>query len=123
MDTAVWLARIFGPFLLILGLWMLFYHHNVHKIMTSMKNTPAIFYCHGSINLLLGLVILNQYNYWDMSLFVLIPILGWLFLLRGLMILFFPQLLIKCTMHSNSAIRLNAIVPLVFGILLCWIAF
>lgn len=123
MDTAVWLARIFGPFLLILGIWMLFYHHNAHKITTSMKNTPAIFYCHGSINLLIGLFILNSYNYWDRSLFVLIPILGWLFLLRGLMILFFPQVLVKCTMHSHSAIRLSAIVPLVFGVLLCWIAY
>lgn len=123
MDTAVWLARIFGPFLLILGLWMLFYHHNTHKIMTSIKNTPAIFYCHGSINLLLGLFIINEYNHWDMSLFVLIPLLGWLFLLRGLMILFFPQLLVKCTMNSHSAIRLNAIFPLVFGVLLCWIGF
>lgn len=123
MDTAIWLARIFGPFLLILGLWMLFYHHNVHKIMTSIKNTPAIFYCHGSINLLLGLFIINGYNHWDRSLLVLIPILGWLFLLRGLMILFFPQLLVKCTMRSHASIRLNAIFPLVFGALLCWIGF
>lgn len=117
------LARIFGPFLLIIGLWMLFYHHNAHKIATSIKNAPAIFYCHGSINLLLGLFILNGYNHWDKSMLVVIPIVGWLFLLRGLMVLFFPQLLIRCTMHSHASIRVSAIVPLVFGILLCWIGF
>jgi hypothetical protein len=123
METAMWLASIFGPFLVIMGLWMLLYSDNVVKVFASIRNTPAAFYVGGVMNLLVGLTILSMYQdwYWDLTIFV--TLLGWLLLLRGVLVLYMPQLLIKTTMTNLSTMKWMGIIPLVWGALLCWLAF
>jgi uncharacterized protein YjeT (DUF2065 family) len=123
MQNALWLASIFGPFLVITGLWMLLYSENLIKIVTSVKNTPACFYLMGVINLLIGLTIISQYNIWNWDAAFLVTLLGWVLILRGILSLFVPQLLLKMTMNNNKTIKLIGIIPFIWGIALCWFAF
>lgn len=123
MEKAVWLASIFGPFLGIMGLWMLLYHENLIKVWTSIKNTPGLFYLSGVFNLLIGLSIMSQYNMWSWHLSVLISLLGWVLMIRGLISLFIPQLLIKVMMAKATSIRVMGLIPLLWGIALCSLAF
>lgn len=123
MQNAMFLAAIFGPFLLIMGVWMLFYHENVSKMITSLKNTPAVFCVTGVINLLVGLTVINQFNIWSWTLAALVTLFGWWMLVRGLMVFFLPQLLIKLTMSNGKWVKIKGIIPLVWGFLLCWFAF
>ena len=123
MQNALWLASIFGPLLAIVGLWMLLYHENMMKVLNSIKSTPALFYMSGWMNLLIGLVIVSQYNVWTANLAVLITLLGWALIIRGILSLFIPQLLIKLTMGKPSWCKMMGIIPFVWGLLLCWFAF
>jgi uncharacterized protein YjeT (DUF2065 family) len=123
MQNALWLASIFGPFLVITGLWMLLYSENLIKIVTSVKNTPACFYLMGVINLLICLTIISQYNIWNWDAAFLVTLLGWVLILRGILSLFVPQLLLKMTMNNNKTIKLIGIIPFIWGIALCWFAF
>jgi hypothetical protein len=122
MQNAMWLASIFGPLLIILGVWMLFYHDNMVKICASVKNTPSVLYVLSLINMLLGLTILTQFNVWVMGLSILVTLLGWFLLLRGIMALFVPQMLMKWS-HDPSWMKVKGIVPLVWGFGLCWFAY
>ena len=122
MQNAMWLASIFGPLLMILGVWMLFYHDNIVKVCASVKNTPCCLYVMSIINLLIGLTILNQFNVWMMGLSILVTLLGWFTLIRGLMALFVPHVLMKWA-HDPSWMKVKGIVPLVWGFGLCWLAF
>jgi len=123
MQNAMWLASIFGPLLMIIGIWMLFYHDNMAKVCTSCKNTPAVQYLMGFINLLIGLTILSQYNGWAWDLPLLVTLLGWVMLVRGLMALFVPQLLMKLSMSDPGWLKIKGIIPLIWGFGLCWLAF
>ncbi|MGE0670634.1 MAG: hypothetical protein AB7H48_01725 [Parachlamydiales bacterium] len=123
MQNAMWLASIFGPLMVINGLWMLFYHDNISKIMTSIKNTPALFHCCAMINLLLGLAIVSQYNMWMMALPVFVTLLGWWLIIRGVMSLFVPQMMIKMMMGKGVNTKAWGVVTFVWGLLLCWLAF
>lgn len=124
MENAIWLASIFGPFLTILGLWMLLYSENLMKIFTSMKSTPGAFYLGGILNLLLGLTVLAEYNMWHWSsLTVLVTLLGWVLLLRGICVLFVPQLVIRMTMTHPTVVKTLGLVPFIWGLLLSWLAF
>ncbi|HAZ15876.1 MAG TPA: hypothetical protein DCY54_04515 [Parachlamydiales bacterium] len=123
MDKAIWLAGIFGPFLTIWGLWMLLYSENLVKVMTSVKNTPGAFYLMGMLNLLLGLIIVNMYNVWMWHPAVLVTLLGWVLLIRGVLSLFVPQLIIKYTMTDHAVMRAIGLIPLVWGLALWWFAF
>lgn len=119
MDTAMMLAKIFGPFLAIWGLWMLLYGDNVVKIMTSMKNSPACQYSCAMIKMFLGIYVIVMYNMWDMNIFFFVTLLGWVLFLRGLLGLFVPQLMIKWMAHTGW-MRSMGIIPFVWGLILIW---
>lgn len=123
MQHALWLASVFGPLLVINGLWTLFYHENMNKVFTSVKNTPAVFHLCAMINLFLGLIILTQFNVWAMNLLVLVTLLGWCFIVRGLLALFVPQVFIKSVMGKVERWRTWGVIHFIWGILLCWLAF
>jgi hypothetical protein len=123
MENAVWLGTIFGPFLAIIGLWMLLYNENLLKVLNSIKNTPGIIYIIGGFNLLVGLAILSWYNDWSLEAGLLVTLLGWAMIVRAVLLLFIPQLIIKTTMTHRTHVKFFGIVPLVWGLLLCWFAF
>jgi len=123
MQNAMWLASIFGPMMVILGLWMLLYADNLTKVWTAIKGSPAMFYLISIVNLLIGLTILSQYDMWSSDAYVLVTLLGWVQVIRGVMGLFVPQLLIKLTMSNAGYMKGMGLIPLVWGLALCWLAF
>ena len=123
MANAIQMASIFGPFLMIMGVWQLFYQENMLKALTSCKNNPAVFCTHGLINLLIGLTVLTQYGLWNWNLALLVTLFGWVQLIRGLMVFFLPQLLIKLFMKDKNWLRFKGVIPIVWGFGMCWLAF
>ncbi len=123
MQNAMWLASIFGPFMTIIGLWMLLYVENLTKVWSAIKNNPAAFYYGSVVNFLIGLTILTQYDMWSWDAFVLVTLLGWVMVIRGIMGLFLPQLLLKMMMSNPSFVKVMGVIPLVWGLALCWLAY
>ncbi len=117
------LAQIFGPFLAIVGLWMLIYGENVVKIMTSMKNSPSALYFSAVVNLLIGIVIINNFNMWDWQPMLVLTLVGWVMILRGVLGLFMPKLIIEWLMTNTSCMKTMGIVPFVAGLILIWTAY
>lgn len=120
MDSALMLAKVFGPTLAIIGLWMLFYNDNLMKVLAAMKASPAVLYHSAVLNLVLGIFIITSYNTWSMDVFFFVTLLGWLFFLRGLIWFCFPQLIVKIFMEKNKVTHVMGVVPLIFGIILIW---
>lgn len=118
-----WLASIFGPLLLINGIWCLVYKENLVKIISSIKANPAAFWLFGFLNLFLGLFIISYYNVWDMNMGIFVTLLGWVLLIRGLLSFFAPKTLIAYTMTNPKFIKIFGFIPLIWGVILCWIAF
>jgi len=123
MQNAAWLASIFGPFMAILGLWMLLYSSNLLKIWSGIKSSPSAVYFHGVINLLLGLVVLSLYDMWSFNPEVLVTLLGWVMVIRGIFTLYMPQLVVRLTMENHDFVKVMGLIPLVWGLALCWVAY
>lgn len=119
-QEAMCLASILGPFLILQGLWTLFYRDNVVKVWTSIKNTPAVLYLISFLNLLVGLIIVHTYNMWMMDMSVFVTLLGWVVLLRAFIGIFMPQMFMK--MFTNKWITPHGVVTLVLGLFLGWYA-
>jgi hypothetical protein len=115
----MWLGGIFGPFLLIMGFWMLLHKERLAKVQSSLKSTPACFHLLGVLQLLVGLTIVGTCRGCMMLPGLLISLLGWVLILRGILSLFFPNFIIK----TLSFGRWVGVIPLVWGLLLCWFAF
>lgn len=122
-ENALSIATIFGPLLTILGIWMLVYTDNVMKTYASIKGTPAVMYLRSVVNMILGLIIIRQYNVWMADASLIVTLLGWGLLIRGLITLFAPQMAIKIGMSDQKILQIRGIVPLIWGLLLLWIAF
>jgi hypothetical protein len=123
MGTALWLAGIFGPFLAIVGFWMLIYGANFTKVMNSMKNTPGAFYLSALLNLLLGIAIVVQYNVWVWDPAILVTLLGWSMIVRAFFALFLPQLIIKWLMSDEMILKIIGVIPFLWGLSLSWYAY
>lgn len=80
-NAGMWLASIFGPFLVILGLWMLFYGEQMAKVCAGTKASPALLYLNSVFNILVGFTILSQYDLWGWNLLSLVSLLGWFMVL------------------------------------------
>ncbi len=114
------LAAILGPFLILHGLWMLFYRDNVVKVWSSIKSTPSVLYLIAFVNLLVGLIIVHTYNEWVADMSVFVTILGWVVLLRAFIGIFMPQMFMK--MFTPKWIIPTGVITLVFGLFLGWFA-
>src|SRR5262245_45864480 len=88
------IARLMGPVLLIAGLGMalgLWLSPDVYRsVMEGFMNNLAIIWLIGVLALLAGIAIVNVHNVWIGDWRVLITILGWLLILRGVTNLLFP---------------------------------
>ena len=102
---------------------MLMFTNNLMKITASIKNSLAAFWLIGFVNLLLGLTIVSLYDQWVWDVTVWVTLLGWLFIVRGVAALFIPKSLIIMTMTNYHWLKSMGFVPLIWGAILCWLAF
>ena len=116
------ISGIFGPYLLIIGIWMLIQKKNCMKICDAVRKNPASIHCLAWTSLLIGLVLINFFNVWQSNAVVIITILGWAYLIRGLVILFLPQVYLKTETHESAYINLAAFIRIIWGLALCWLS-
>jgi hypothetical protein len=122
-NAAMWLASIFGPLMVIIGLWKLLYAEAFTKVLNSVKNSHGLMYYISVIYLWVGFTVLSQYDMWDMGILVLVTLLGWAMIVRGILGLFAPQFLLDMYLGNRGFSKVCGLIPLVWGVLLCWIGF
>ncbi|MGH7889892.1 MAG: hypothetical protein ACRENF_05005 [Thermodesulfobacteriota bacterium] len=122
-NAAMWLASIFGPLLVIIGLWKLLYSDMLIKVLHAVKNSHGLMYYSSVIYIWIGFTVLSQYDLWGMNALVLVTLLGWVMVVRGILGLFVPQMLVDMYMSRSAFIKVCGIIPLVWGLVLCWVGF
>ncbi|NNM43613.1 MAG: hypothetical protein HKM07_04655 [Chlamydiae bacterium] len=119
METIHWLATMFGPLLIVRGIWTsVFASRHVKKVAKDHHDAHCGLL--GFFNLVLGLLILSLYNHWSMTMPVLITILGWAFVIRAISILFLPHI---CEVKKANAYKIIGIVLVIWGIAISSIGF
>jgi hypothetical protein len=122
-NAAMWLASIFGPLLVILGLWKLLYSDALVKVLNSLKNSHGLMYYSSVIYLWVGFTVLSQYDLWGMNSLMLVTLLGWVMVARGILGLFVPDMLLDMYLGQKGFLKVCGLIPLVWGIVLCWVGF
>ena len=102
MVLANYLAEIWGISIIIISLVLLVKEKYLKNILASIENDGNLFLW-GFISLVIGLAMVLSYNVWDKNWQVIITILGWLALLKGLALLFLPEMVKKYTKKIENA--------------------
>ncbi len=113
MDFSIFFARLWGSFFLIFGLLFLLTRY-LGKVI-ELTDDRAFVIATGYITLLMGLVTVILHNVWAADWSVVITILGWSTLLKGVMKIGFPEQIHRQAQRFRSNQTLSAVALVVLG--------
>jgi hypothetical protein len=114
-----------GPLLLIIGIGMavgmLMEGEAYSSLLKEFIGSRALIFITGMLALVAGLAVVNAHNLWVPDWRVIVTVLGWLLVIRGIMLLVFPaavQTIGDRLVASQFGIIGGAVVTLVLGAIL-----
>lgn len=117
-PEAIKLAQIFGPFLTVIGFWMLLFTRYLETMWKKVRDHSGPFYTWGAIDFFVGLVIITNYCQWTFSPFVFLTLLGWGLIVTGFFTLFFPTPTARLLLSNRHFLQVRGVFPLVWGLVL-----
>jgi uncharacterized membrane protein len=91
MTTSLFIARLVGPVMVVVGVGMLANGAQYRSIVDGFLRSPALIYLAGFLGLLGGLAIVNVHNSWARGWPLIITVLGWLAIVGGTVRMLAPQ--------------------------------
>ena len=126
MDKSRFLAKAVGIYLVIISLSMLINMQHFINMVNSLINNMQLMFVTGFFTLIIGLLFVLSHNIWQWNWRVIITIIAWLTLIKGISIILYPQFIDKTTVlftYNTTVSYLTAVIDMVFGILLCYFGF
>jgi len=123
MLTSIFIAKLMGPILFVVALSVLINEKSTRAMAKDVLGSPALIYIFGIVDLLLGLVIVAVHNLWVLDWRVIITLIGWISIVRGVVrILFAPYIMKKAPklLKTQGLLMGIAIVMLVLGAVLSY---
>ncbi|OGH73479.1 MAG: hypothetical protein A3C90_03690 [Candidatus Magasanikbacteria bacterium RIFCSPHIGHO2_02_FULL_51_14] len=121
MDLSIFLAKVVGLYLLIIGLGMLINRKEFEPLIRQAMKDKLLIFLSGTMALLLGLLVVLSHNVWTPDWRGLITLLGWLTLLKGLMRVLLPTIgeqMRDAVMKSKNVLTVMATILAFVGLYL-----
>jgi hypothetical protein len=130
MSTSKFIARIMGPVLVVIGIGMamglVMEGDTLSSLLKEFIGSRSAIFITGVLALTAGLAIVNAHNLWVADWRVIVTILGWLLVLRGVMLLVFPAAVQtigdRLAAHPSGVVA-GAAISFVLGAILCIMGF
>jgi hypothetical protein len=123
MPTSIFIAKLMGPILFVVAVSILINEKNTRAMAKEVFGSHALIYVFGIVDLLLGLVLVAVHNVWVMDWRVIITVIGWLSIVRGLVRILFAPYLMKNgpkLLKKQGLLMGIAIVMLILGAVLSY---
>jgi len=91
MEVSIFLGRALGIYLLIISLSMLFNHRVFFKTFQQWIEQPATITLTAFISIVLGILMVLVHNVWVLDWRLVITLISWLILIKGIVRLNFPS--------------------------------
>ena len=126
MDVSLFLAKVMGLYLCILSISMLIHAENFTSILAGIFHNASIQFVLAIYILVLGLLMVVSHNIWDGTWVMVITILSWLVLLKGILYITFPKSmssLAQSVIKDKQWLSMSAVVNLLLGLFLTYMGF
>jgi uncharacterized membrane protein HdeD (DUF308 family) len=127
MENSLFIAQLFGPILVVVAVALLLNFKHYLKMLDELPKNNLLLYISGILSLLIGLLLILTHNTWEGELYVyIITIFGWGALLKGIVLLIFPDWAIaqaKAWKKKAEKVKWIMWVYLLVGIYLSYMAF
>jgi len=125
MDTSLYLARLIGPMLLIVGLGVLINRENFRAMAKQIAASPEMMFIIGLLTLLGDLAILTTHNVWE-GWPTIITVFGWIFAIGGAARILFPDAvrsLQSAALDKPAVPLIGGTVQVIFGAWLSYVGY
>lgn len=126
MTNSILIAKLIGPFLMIIGIASLSNVEQLKSIGRDFMAGPAHLFVAGILAVVTGLALVNTHNIWIADWPVIITLLGWLALLGGIFRVGFPALAVSIggsMIENTTLLRVASAAQIVLGAYLSWQGF
>lgn len=121
MDITIFFARLWGSFFIIFGSLFIISRQLGKTI--EMTDDKAFVISTGYITLIMGVVTVILHNLWALNWKVIITVLGWSTLIKGIMKVGFPEKIHKEAQRFKKKQFVSAFFLIALGIWLFWMSF
>ena len=121
MDISIFFARLWGSYFVIFGLLFIITGQLGKTI--EMTDDKAFVISTGYITLIMGLVTAILHNVWVADWRVVITILGWSTVIKGIMKIGFPEQIHRQAQRFKKKQLLSAAFMILLGTWLFWVSF
>jgi hypothetical protein len=123
VDASIFLARLLGPALLVMGAGLLVNRDNSRALAREFLDSPALIYLAGLIALALGLALVLTHNVWEFRWPLIITILGWLSLIAGILRIVFPATVMRLGERLIATDGWAPVAGIIYLVLGAWLSF
>jgi hypothetical protein len=92
MDTTIFLAQIWGPVILAIGLGMIFSRNYYLRVYNELDKETLAVMMFGMFGIAAGIAQISIHNVWGNLPQMIVSLLGWLLLIKGLAFAIVPRL-------------------------------
>ena len=119
-----YLAEIWGISIVVVCLALLIKEKHLKKLFSSIE-TEESFFMWGLISFVIGISMVLANNVWVKNWQVIVTILGWLSLIKGLSLLFIPELVKKMTkkIESSQLLPFALVIGIFIGLAITYFGF
>jgi hypothetical protein len=121
LEISIFFARLWGSFFIIFGLLFIITRQLGKTI--EMTDDKSFVISTGYITLLMGLVTVILHNIWVADWRIVVTILGWSTLLKGISKVGFPEQIHKQAQRFKKKQWISAVIIILLGIFLLWMSF
>ena len=118
-PRTIFLSKLLGLYCVVVGLAMLVHRHATLETMRTIVHDAPALYIAGIIALAIGLAMVLGHNVWKGGVLpIVVTVVGWISLIKGLLILFVPAHAVEgCFVggHYHLYFYLKAAVTLILG--------
>lgn len=123
-NITLLLGKIIAPYLLASGLGFLispkFYEN---QLKNSEKSDPLAVNLSGMVHFLIGIAIVTIHFRWNSILAIVVTLLGFSFLIKGITLIIFPSLTLKSAKNSVKYLRFSGIGFVVISLYLGYMSY
>lgn len=123
MDTSIFLARIIGSLFVLVGIGVLLNITHYRAMVGRFLNSPELYYFSGAAALVVGMAIVLHHNFWTTDWRVIITIVGWISVLKGVVRIVAPAAALRLAhgiVNSDLMLKCASIALLAVG---AWLAY
>ncbi|PIR52803.1 hypothetical protein COU76_04630 [Candidatus Peregrinibacteria bacterium CG10_big_fil_rev_8_21_14_0_10_49_10] len=123
MESSTLIAQLLSLVYIIIGLGILADTTRYRSLFESMLGNQVFLFLAGILSLVIGFVIVKFHNTWQADWSVLITVIGWIALVKGVLLIVSPDALLKQAHYWLEHLQLVALVTIVLGLALGYMGF